>query len=113
MTHPPRFLQTILARPGDDSPRLRYASWLEGCGNPLGEFIRLQCDLARERFAEPAIFCERRIQELLAEYHSHWADAVAHRVDWCSFRRGFVEEISAHRSATDQACGGTVSPCAR
>jgi uncharacterized protein (TIGR02996 family) len=94
MTHPPRFFQTILARPDDDSPRLSYAKWLEGCGNPLGEFIRLQCELARERLSEPAIICERRVQKLLAEYQAHWADSLSHRVDWCSFRRGFVEEIA-------------------
>ncbi|HZZ77610.1 MAG TPA: TIGR02996 domain-containing protein [Gemmataceae bacterium] len=94
MTHPPRFLQTILATPRDDSPRLRYAKWLEGCGNPLGEFIRLQCDLARDRFAHPPAYCERRAQQLLAEHQGFWADAVSHRVSWCSFRRGFVEEIA-------------------
>jgi uncharacterized protein (TIGR02996 family) len=87
-------LQTILAHPDDDSPRLRYANWLDGCGNPLGEFIRLQCDLARERAHAPPVRCEWRAQQLLAEYHRHWADALSHRVAWCSFHRGFVEEIA-------------------
>jgi hypothetical protein len=27
---------------------LQYANWLDGCGNPMGEFIRLQCLLARQ-----------------------------------------------------------------
>src|ERR1035438_4858381 len=66
MTHPPRFLQTILDRPDDDSPRLRYATWLDGCGNPLGEFIRLQCVLAQNPISEPHIYYERREQALLA-----------------------------------------------
>ena len=67
MTHPPRFLDTILATPQDDSPRLRYAKWLEGCGNPLGEFIQLQCLLAGDRFGQPLIDCERREQQLLTQ----------------------------------------------
>lgn len=94
MTHPPRFFQTIIARPDDDSPRLQYANWLDGCGNPLGEFIRLQCLLARNAVSEPCLFYERREQALLANYQREWAQALAGRVDWVSFRRGFVEEIS-------------------
>jgi len=90
MTHPPRFLQTILADPQDDLPRLRYANWLEGCGNPLGEFIRMQCHLARR----PHLEYERRSQELLAEYRDDWSMALEDHVGWMSFHRGFVEEIS-------------------
>lgn len=89
MTHPPRFLQTILADPHDDSPRLRYANWLEGCGNPLGEFIRLQC----HHTSRPHVECERREQDLLAEYRDDWTRPLEDQVDWLSFRRGFVEEI--------------------
>lgn len=90
MTHPPRFMDTILAHPDDDSPRLRYANWLEGCGNPLGEFIRLQCLLAREA----SLPHERRAQELLAKFYGLWCEALQEHVDWCSFHRGFIEEIS-------------------
>src|SRR6266581_659853 len=94
MTHPPRFMQTILARPKDDSPRLRYANWLDGCGNPLGEFIRLQCLLAEHPISEPHIYYERREQALLARFHAEWSQALAGRVAWCSFRRGFIEEVA-------------------
>ncbi len=90
VTHPTRFLQTILAQPADDSPRLHYARWLDGCGNPLGEFIRLQCELARQ----PSLAYERREQELLAQHQSFWAHALTGRIQWCSFRRGFIEEVS-------------------
>lgn len=92
MTHPPRFMNTILEKPQDDSPRLRYARWLAGCGNPLGEFIHLQCLLADA--SRPLLDYERREQQLLAEHRAFWARTVAERVDWCSFRRGFVEEIA-------------------
>jgi uncharacterized protein (TIGR02996 family) len=94
MTHPPRYLQTILANPGDDAPRLRYAQWLDGCGNPLGEFIRLQCLLAQNPISKPHIDYERREQALLAKFWANWSKALAGRVEWYSFRRGFVEEIS-------------------
>jgi len=90
MTHPQRFLQTILAAPQDDTPRYKYANWLEGCGNPLGEFIRLQCSLARE----PQLEYERREQELLAEFRDDWSLSLEDHVGWLSFRRGFVEEIA-------------------
>lgn len=94
MTHPPRFLRTILDRPDDDSPRLRYAKWLAGCGHPLGEFIHLQCLLAQKPVGKPHVFYERRSQELLAQFRANWSHGLTGRVAWCSFRRGFVEEIS-------------------
>ena len=94
MPHPLQFLQPVLACPGDDSPRLHYASWLDGSGNPLGEFIRLQCLLAQDPISEPHLHYERREQELLAQFRPNWSRAMAGHVDWCSFRRGFIEEIS-------------------
>ena len=94
MTHPPRYFQRILACPRDDAPRLLYANWLDGCGNPLGEFIRLQCLLATNLISEPNMFYERREQQLLADNRLNWSRAIAARAEWCSFRRGFVEEVS-------------------
>jgi len=90
MTHPPRFLQSILAVPQANLPRLRYANWLDGCGNPLGEFIRLQCAAP----ATPLLGHERREHQLLNEHQRHWTRLFADCVEWCSFRRGFVEEIA-------------------
>lgn len=40
-------LAAILAEPDRDEPRLACAAWLERQGNPHGEFIRVQCALAR------------------------------------------------------------------
>ena len=40
------FLKTVLDHPADDAPRLAYADWLDGQGDPRGEFIRVQCALA-------------------------------------------------------------------
>lgn len=41
------FLSAILANPDDDQPRLVAADWLEEQGNARGEFIRVQCEIAR------------------------------------------------------------------
>jgi uncharacterized protein (TIGR02996 family) len=94
MTHPPRFLQTILERPTEDQPRLQYARWLFGRGNPFGEFIYHQCILENACDDTPVAVHERKAQELLAEHEDDWTSPLAGRVCWCSFRRGFVEEIS-------------------
>jgi uncharacterized protein (TIGR02996 family) len=38
------FVLAILQDPDNDVPRLRYADWLEGRGDPAGQFIRVQCE---------------------------------------------------------------------
>ena len=44
------FLAAVRAHPGDDTPRLVYADWLEGRGDggdaERAEFIRVQCEIA-------------------------------------------------------------------
>ncbi len=37
------FLQAIVEQPDDDPPRLEYARFLAERGDPLGEFIAVQC----------------------------------------------------------------------
>ena len=93
MLHPPQFLRAIMANPKDDAPRLAYADWL-GHDQPLGEFIHLQCLLAQSACREPSLLRERREQDLLAQFHTQWSNHVARYVEWCSFRRGFIEEVS-------------------
>jgi carbon storage regulator len=41
------FLQAIVEEPGDEGTRLVFADWLEERGDPLGEFLRHQCRLAK------------------------------------------------------------------
>jgi uncharacterized protein (TIGR02996 family) len=41
------FLHAILSHPDDEAPRLIYADWLQGHGDPLGELVRVQNELAR------------------------------------------------------------------
>ncbi len=47
MTLDESFLAAILADPSDETPRLIYADWLEERGDSRGEFIRIQCALAK------------------------------------------------------------------
>lgn len=95
MMHPVDFLADILARPQDDAPRLRYAEWLEAEQDPLGEFIHVQCRLAELPADDPDVLeWEGREQELLAEHEKQWVGALAGMVQWCVFRRGFIEEIA-------------------
>jgi carbon storage regulator len=58
------FLRAIEADPGDEATRLVYADWLEEHGDPLGEFLRLQCQ---------ARGLERRKRALWAEHGAAWA----------------------------------------
>jgi len=45
--------RAVLEHPDDDTPRLVYADWLEEHGDPRGEFIRVQCELARMGYDDP------------------------------------------------------------
>jgi uncharacterized protein (TIGR02996 family) len=94
------FLDTILENPDDDAPRLVYADWLDEQGDPRGEFIRVQCELARleeedRRADEP----RDRENSLLNLHGDKWREEIP---EWarakCEFRRGFVEEVTLWRS---------------
>jgi uncharacterized protein (TIGR02996 family) len=41
------FLAAVLADPADDVPRMAYADWLTERGDPRGEFVAVQLELAR------------------------------------------------------------------
>lgn len=63
-------LAAILETPDDDAPRLVYADWLQGHGDPRGELIQLQCQLA----AAPDDDRRRNIkiaENKLLEAHGH------------------------------------------
>src|SRR5690348_6367266 len=93
MFHPNEFWQAILTQPHDDTPRLVYADWLEERGEPLAEFIRLQCQLA-ERTSVAEFRIGSREHHLLSEHSREWAGAICDDVEWWSFHRGFIEEVS-------------------
>ena len=41
------FLRAVVAAPRDEGIRLVFADWLEERGDPLGEFLRTRCRLAK------------------------------------------------------------------
>lgn len=115
MTREAQFIEAILANPDDESLRLVYADWLEERGDPRGEFIRVQCALAKlpecdER--EPQL--KAREEALLKEHRGLWTAPLEKLVGdvfacW-KFRRGFVEATAltaesflAHGAALLQA----------
>jgi uncharacterized protein (TIGR02996 family) len=73
MTSNEAFLQAILEDPDDDAPRLVYADWLEKRGDPRGEFIRVQCQLARLAPGDARHFkLYRRMEQLWAAHSETW-----------------------------------------
>jgi uncharacterized protein (TIGR02996 family) len=97
---PDAFLETIRQNPDDDGPRLVYADWLEERGDPLGEFIRVQCELARverDELHEVQNLQERQ-EQLLTSHRTEWLASLARfNMDESfkpHFHRGFVERIN-------------------
>jgi uncharacterized protein (TIGR02996 family) len=94
MTDGEALLQAILAEPNDDLHRRAYADWHQERGDPRGEFIHVQCALARlpehdDRWGDLAA----RERDLLARSGAEWAgplEPFCH--DWI-FRRGFAEWV--------------------
>jgi uncharacterized protein (TIGR02996 family) len=93
------FLRAIIENPDDDAPRLIYADWLDEHGDPdQAEFIRIQCALAARRQEEihtaPLIVREAELRE---RHAVEWTPVVPTltRSLQVSFRRGFVETVSA------------------
>lgn len=59
MNDRPAFLRAILENPDDDAPRLVFADWLDERQDPRGQFIRVQCALARIECEVPG-YCSDR-----------------------------------------------------
>lgn len=87
-------LDAIRDDPDDDLPRLAYADWLmeqpSQEDQARGEFIQLQCRLARMDADAPAIQeTRRREAELLGEHRAAWLGELE-RVGGCELVRGFI-----------------------
>jgi uncharacterized protein (TIGR02996 family) len=109
-------LAAVLEAPDDDAPRLVYGDWLlqqkTDEQRARGEFIQVQCALARmpdEPSAERTALV-RREAALLAQYELAWIDDAipapmprrrrwdSMNVEW-SFERGFVADYSPEQRA--------------
>jgi uncharacterized protein (TIGR02996 family) len=96
------FLESIRRSMDDDAPRMVLADWLQARGDLRGEFIVLECTLARARDAR----VQDRRDELLRLHGASWGaplfalDASPDdeprpdlRPTRFFYRRGFVEEV--------------------
>ena len=71
------FLQRIGESPGDEAIRLVFADWLEERGDPLGEFIRIQCQLAKLALDDKQRnSLEARLAVLEAAHGNDWRHCV-------------------------------------
>jgi|GEM_PF-3298940 uncharacterized protein (TIGR02996 family) len=88
------FLEEIIKDPNNDDPRLIYADYLEENGDPLGELIRLQCDMAKMRGDEPEFpALEKRQFALLKKHKPRWTESVAEMTRTAKVYRGFVRDV--------------------
>jgi uncharacterized protein (TIGR02996 family) len=85
------FLHDIINQPGDDTPRLVYADWLEENGDPeRAEFIRVQIELAGPGIdVDRALELGKRQTELLARHGERWQQPFTAEMK-PRFERGFV-----------------------
>src|SRR5579871_1974309 len=113
----PALLAEIVARPTDDEPRLVLADRLQQAGDPRGEFIAVQCELARvgcaphpawdwvgDALADLDPAGEARVRKLrgreaalLKAHRQEWDGSLRERVPYAGpmrFSRGFLAEVS-------------------
>lgn len=88
-------LDEVLSDPDADDARLIYADWLEERDDPRGEFIRVQCELARaDPLSERYCDLSERNAALLAEHRDGWIDELQQDVSKAKFHRGFIDTIT-------------------
>ncbi len=87
-------LDAIVASPDDDVTRRVYADALLDAGEPQGELIHIQCDLAAGGHTRAeAVARRRRERELLQTHGARWTAGLAGLASSPVFRRGFVDEV--------------------
>lgn len=84
-------LAAVLADPSDDAPRLVLADWMTERGDPRGELISVQCQLARGAENEDELL--ERERALLTEHGAKWIGAGEQELLQVRFSRGFVESV--------------------
>jgi len=87
----PDFLDAILAQPASDAPRLAFADWLDRQGSPCGEFIHVQCELARLPEIDPLYSrLKQREEHLLTTQRTALLGPLAALPLDVRFERGFI-----------------------
>jgi uncharacterized protein (TIGR02996 family) len=93
-------LAAVLAAADDDAPRLVFADWLDERGDSRGEFVRVQCALARLPADDPRrAELERREHDLLTAHQAAWAEPLRGLASDWTYRRGFIESVAVDASA--------------
>lgn len=100
-------VEEIRLRPQDTLPRLVYADYLEERGEPRGEFIRVQCELAELTVGDPSrAALLNREQELLRSHGESWLAPLrrlgARGVSVRCFQRGLIERVALRADALAQ-----------
>ena len=97
------FVQQIRQDPHDDVPRLIFADYLEDAGDPQGELIRVQVELAKTPVGDsrrPGLV--RLNDQLLAEHGETWLAQLralgAEGISIRCFQRGLVERVRIQAS---------------
>jgi uncharacterized protein (TIGR02996 family) len=89
------FIERIREQPDDDGPRLIFADWLDERGDPRGEFIRVQCALARLPDGDARRSnLELAEHQLLESHQAAWTAPLAGLASDWTYRRGFIDSLS-------------------
>jgi uncharacterized protein (TIGR02996 family) len=94
-------LRAVCERPEDDTPRLRFAEFLEATGDAhdalRADFIRVQCELARSHLSEERWSQLQERKDALEANRDRWADELPKLdgIRWnpIDFPRGFVWDV--------------------
>jgi uncharacterized protein (TIGR02996 family) len=106
MSDEPGLLAAIWNDSHDDLPRLVYADWLQDTGEPAqvarGEFIRVQCELARIAVDDPRSGpLRKREKELWNTWKAQWRSALRGEAKRWPFHRGFPHPDDRGINAAD------------
>ncbi len=101
---PTQLLDSILADPDDDRPRRVYADALMEQGDPRGEFIAVQCELAAGVEDDRRLELERREAALLEKHGAAWTGPLQASSVLASFSRGFITELTVLDADGLEAC---------
>lgn len=83
----PDLLRAVIDHPDDDARRMVYADWLQQQGDPQGELIAVQIQLAHAAASERGEL-EARAKALLDAHGDTWISALGDGISHVTFRRG-------------------------